>query len=69
MEDQRKRDEQVMKEHQSEAARKGEMRLKAFYREQKQATRERIEEGGPSASSTAKGEMKDFESGYVQARG
>jgi hypothetical protein len=59
MEEQRRRDEQVMREHQAEAARKGETRLKAFYREQKQVSRDR---GGAPADAS---EMKDFEAAYV----
>ena len=70
MEDQRRRDEQVMKEHQTEAARKGEMRLKSFYRDQKQLARERMAGGSAGGASGAqvKGDMSDFEAAYVQHR-
>jgi len=64
MEEQRKRDEQVMKEHQAEAARKAESRLKDYYRRQKQAARDGADEGfGGSSTDTAKNDLKDFEAG------
>jgi len=64
MEEQRKRDEQVMKEHQAEAARKAESRLKEYYRRQKQAARDGADEGfGGSSTDAAKNDLKDFEAG------
>ena len=72
MEDQRKRDEQIMKDHQAEASRRAETRLKDFYRQQTTAARQRdgMGDGGfspyPEASKHgADDDMKDFEAQYV----